>query len=131
MAPAGGRSSKKEIESTMKRSGTLRCAGLGLAAMAFVALSGCGYYAAPVKPPQGAFYSSIKAPMDTDAETTSMGSRSGMASSVSLLSLFAFGDASTSAAAAQGGLSEVTHVDYEYFNLLGIYQKFTTIVRGN
>jgi hypothetical protein len=115
----------------MKRGGTFGLAGIGLAVWASIALCGCGYYEAPVKPPQGALYSSIKAPMDTDAETTSMGSLFGTASSVSILSLFAFGDASTSAAAAQGGLSEVHHVDYEYFNFLGIYQKFTTIVRGN
>ena len=49
---------------------------------------------------------------------------------VLILGLFAGGDASVEAAVRDGGISEPRHLDYRFFNFLGIYQKFTTIVRG-
>jgi len=44
--------------------------------------------------------------------------------------VFATGDASISAAAANGGITRIHHVDHETLNILGIYAKYTTIVRG-
>lgn len=41
------------------------------------------------------------------------------------------GDASVQAAARAGGISEIKTVDYEVFNILGIFGSVTTIVTGN
>jgi len=50
----------------------------------------------------------------------------------SVLWLIAWGDASTSAAAKQGGLMTVNHMDREtLFVLFGLYTKTTTIVYGD
>jgi len=54
----------------------------------------------------------------------------GRAATHSVLGLVAWGDAGTSAAAAEGGIAVVTHADYELFNILGIYQRYTTVVYG-
>ncbi len=96
--------------------------------LCLVVMSGC---MAPVVPPVGALFTATKAPIDTDADMTTLGSRTGSSSSMCVFGLFAFGDASISAAAEDGNLSTVNHVDYSYLNVLGLYQSFTTIVYGD
>jgi hypothetical protein len=44
--------------------------------------------------------------------------------------LFAMGDASISAAAQNGGINQIHHVDQETLNILGIYARYTTVVHG-
>jgi hypothetical protein len=96
-----------------------------------VLMAGCaGVYSAPVVPPGGSIYSNIGAPMDTDANATTPGTKTGMASSESLLGMVAWGDCSAATAAANGGLSKINHLDYEFMNVLGIYSKFTTRAHG-
>jgi hypothetical protein len=56
-------------------------------------------------------------------------SKVGRATAVGIL-VFAHGDASISAAMANGGITRIHHVDHETFNLLGLYAKYTTIVYG-
>ena len=53
----------------------------------------------------------------------------GRATAVGIV-LFAHGDASISAAMANGGITRIHHVDHETFNILGLYAKYTTIVYG-
>jgi len=91
-------------------------------------ITGC--YRAPVMPPGGLFYASIQAPIDTDADRTKTASRVGMASSHCVLGLFGYGDASIATAAANGGLTTIDYVDYEFFHVLGVYQRFTTKACG-
>jgi len=91
-------------------------------------LAGC--LTAPVMPPPGMVYTDYKAPLDHNLEGNPVGSRSGSAETMSILGLVALGDASVATAARNGGVSRVHHADYEYFNVLGIYQKYTTIVHG-
>lgn len=94
-------------------------------------LVGCGgFYAAPVMPPQGFGYTNVAAPIDTEFNGTSVTGKKGEASSIGILGLFAFGDASVEAAAREGNISRVNHADYKYFNILWIYQNFTTVVYG-
>jgi hypothetical protein len=100
----------------------------GLAVTALT-LSGC--YRAPVVPPLGGAYTNISAPLSTSTSGSDMGSKRGRAESVSLLGLVAYGDCSVGRAAQRGGISQVKHVDYEFFNLLGIYQRFTTVAHGD
>lgn len=80
----------------------------------------------------GCFYADIKIPLDTDVEQTSLGSKMGQASMQSILGLVAWGDASTQAAAEDGELSTVNHMDQEFFSLLGfVYVRQTVIVYGD
>jgi TRL-like protein family len=44
--------------------------------------------------------------------------------------VYATGDASISAAMANGGITRIHHVDQETTNILGIYAKYVTIVHG-
>jgi hypothetical protein len=54
----------------------------------------------------------------------------GSASSIDILGLVAVGDASAKAAADSAGITRVEHMDYEYLNVLGVFQKYATIVYG-
>ena len=69
---------------------------LGLGAM--IALAGC--YRAPVMPPPGYIYADIGSIVDTAPMGETLGSRTGRATSQSILGLIAQGDCSVSAAAA-------------------------------
>ncbi|MFH2002461.1 MAG: TRL domain-containing protein [Planctomycetota bacterium] len=80
----------------------------------------------------GCLYSHIKAPYDTNLDKTQLGSLTGEASSRSLLWLAAWGDAGTAAAAKQGGLTTINHMDIEFFQIFfGLYTVETTIVYGD
>ena len=92
-------------------------------------LTGC--LTAPVMPPMGMIYNDYQAPLDYTQEESPVGTKSGMAETTSILGCVAWGDASIKTAASNGGLTEVTGADYEYFNVLGVYQKYTTVVHGN
>lgn len=101
------------------------CLGAGL-----LLSTSCVSYYAPVMPPAGGLFTKIGAPLDTNAQQTPTGNRIGRASSSSVLGMFAFGDCSTNAAVQNGGLTKVEYLDYEYFNLLFVYQKFTVNAYG-
>lgn len=110
---------KKEIQTTVV---------VGLTAM-ILTMTGCIH--APFVPPTGTAYNNYKAPLDVDFENTDMsGMKKGSAKTVSLLGLIAWGDASSQTAARAGGISTIQHADYEYLNVLGIFQKTTVIVYG-
>ncbi len=96
-----------------------------------ISLTGCGGYIAPVVPPQGLLFTSVSAPIDTDMEETNADDlQMGKASSLAILGLFAFGDASTEAAVRDGNLDTVEYLDYSYLNVLFIYQNFTLRAHG-
>lgn len=79
----------------------------------------------------GCIYANIETPLDTDLNQTQLGSRVGESSFQSILGLIAWGDAGTQAAAEDGGITNILHADTRFFNILGVYQKRTTIVYGN
>lgn len=56
--------------------------------------------------------------------------RTGKACSTKILSLFVTGDASVEAAKRNGRISSVATMDAEYSNILGVYGKACTVVRG-
>ena len=79
----------------------------------------------------GCLYADIKTPLDIDANETPIGSKVGTSTIESVLWLVAWGDASTDAAAKNGNISVVYHMDREIFSVLfGLYSKSTTIVYG-
>jgi hypothetical protein len=102
------------------------CVGvLGFALLA----TGCAMASAPVIPPV-ALVQNYKAPLDIDYQETQLGTRQGSASTHSILGLFAWGDGSTRAAAQDGGVTTIRSADYEFFTVLGVYSKYTTVVHG-
>jgi hypothetical protein len=99
----------------------LLCSGL------FV-LQGC--LCVPVKPPLGWVFTEIEAPLDFNYDPTQIHAKSGRSESMSILGLVALGDASAKSAADQGGITTIHHADYEFFNVLGVYQRYRTVVYG-
>ena len=105
--------------------------GLAAVGLVCVLLTGCaGFAFAPVVPPVGMVYTSIKAPLDVDADNTPIGSKKGEAGTISVLGLVAVGDASVRAAAEDGGITTITHLDYELLSVLGVFSSFKTIAYG-
>jgi hypothetical protein len=111
------------VNSTMSK----MCLSLTIVAASIV-LTGC--LTAPVMPPPGFVYTSYKAPLDYDSQQSPIGSRVGTAETKSILGLVAWGDGSYRTAAENGKINTVHGADYEYFNVLGVYQKYTTILHG-
>ena len=103
-----------------------RIAAIIIAALLAIGVAGC--LSAPFQPPSGVV-SVTTAPLSTEGNWE-VGSKKGEASSTSVLGLYATGDCSIAAAARNGGLKKIGHVDYEYFNVIGIWQKATVIVYG-
>ena len=104
---------------------------LFVSAIAAMVLSLTGCIRAPFVPPTGVAFTQFGAPLDVDFQNTDMsGMKKGTAETISILGLFATGDASSKAAAENGQISKIVHADYEYFNILGIFQKTTVIVYG-
>jgi hypothetical protein len=101
-----------------------------LAVMFVLVLATTGCYSAPVVPPVGMLYSDIDAPLTTEYSAQNVTMKEGMASSMSILGLIAWGDCSVEAAAKAGSLGQVNYADYHYFNVLGVYQKFTVKAYG-
>lgn len=93
-----------------------------------VCMTGC--VKAPFTPPMGA-YTNIQAPLDLDYDATKIkGTKTGESTATCILGLVALGDASTQEAAKNGGLKTINHADYEYKNILGIYQETKVKVYG-
>lgn len=100
-----------------------------LIAIATLSLVGC--VRAPFVPPQGMAFSQTSAPLDVDYNNTQLaGMKKGSAEVNTILGLVAIGDASSKAAAENGGISTIVHADYDYFNVLGVYQRTTVTVYG-
>jgi hypothetical protein len=95
-------------------------------------LTGCaGIYGGNlVTPSRGILYSELKAPMQVDVNRSIAGKKVGHATSKSILGLVAVGDSSIQAAALEGNITTINHVDYEFNNILGVVSEFTTVVYG-
>ena len=96
-----------------------------------ISLCGCGmFYRSPVVPPTAGGFTNITAPVDITYNLTEIGSKKGEATSVGVLGLLAFGDASVKTAARDGNMKRVDHIGYEYTNVLGLVSFYTTVVYG-
>ena len=104
-------------------------------------LSGCVPYHAPVKPPQGLLFNGYKAPLTVNFDQTPTGpgvikvSKSHTAYFHDILITgwldFAWDSVSVEKIAREGGIKEISYVDYEAFNILfGLYGEFTLNVYG-
>lgn len=90
-----------------------------IAVVGLMAFSGCAYV-------------NVKTPLDVDLNRTELGQKTGVAEAQSVLWLFAWGDASYAAAAADGGITTMRHADQEVFNVLfGLYVRWRVVVYGD
>ncbi|BDQ29795.1 TRL-like family protein [Helicobacter ailurogastricus] len=78
--------------------------------------------------PNGGLYTGVQVPVSGNGEA---GSKTGTASCTSIIGLIAIGDCSVATAARAGGISNIKSVDRKVVNYLGLYGKYTTIVRGD
>jgi hypothetical protein len=88
-------------------------------------LSGCAMVQTPVN---GLLVTSLTAPIT--ATDNQVSSKVGNASCTSILGIVAFGDCSINAAARNGNISKIHHVDHGATSVLGIYSSFETHVYG-
>jgi len=80
----------------------------------------------------GCLYSRVTTPLDTDLDQTVLGHKVGKSSLYCVLWLFAWGDMSVAAAAKQGSLSTLNHMDMEtHMILFGLYTRQSIIVYGD
>ena len=80
----------------------------------------------------GCLYTHVMTPYDVNLDKTVLGQKTGKASMYSVLGLVAWGDASSAAAAKQGNIKTMNHMDKEFLNIVfGIYTETTTIVYGD
>ena len=77
-------------------------------------------------------YADYKGSLDVHLDNTTLGAREGRASRHTVLWLVSWGDAGISAAARDGGISTMNHMDEEFFQILyGLYTRETVIVYGD
>lgn len=79
-------------------------------------------------PLMGGLYTEVKAPIAVTGSTGS--SKVGTASAQSILGFIATGDASIEAAARQGNITTIHHVDYQAKSILTFFAEFTVFVYG-
>ncbi|NDY42025.1 hypothetical protein G3N55_04065 [Dissulfurirhabdus thermomarina] len=91
--------------------------------LALFLLSGC--VATPIV---GMVYTDIQGPVAATSQARSP--KVGTATAVGYLGLVAMGDASIETAMKNGHITKIHHVDHKSYSILGIYNKFTTIVHG-
>ncbi|GIX42426.1 MAG: hypothetical protein KatS3mg129_2159 [Leptospiraceae bacterium] len=77
--------------------------------------------------PQGLFTKTTIGVYGSDLNS----SKEGKSCAFSILSLVALGDASLQTAAKNGGIKNIKQVDYENLNIIGIYSRLCTVVRGD
>ena len=82
-----------------------------------------------VTPVKGVAVTSAQGPIT--ATTYDQSARTGKSCAYSVMGLFSWGDASINAAKNAGQIKQVASVDFDTFNVLGIYGSFCTVVRGN
>lgn len=84
-----------------------------------LALSGCAYM-------------NVKTPFDTNLDKTVLGEKTGESNCYSILWLVSWGDAGTAAAAKNGNITTINHMDQKALCVLfGLYYRHTTIVYGD
>ena len=111
----------------------MRYALLGMLGVVIcLGFTGCAGIVAPVIPPTAMVLTNVKAPLSTEFNNTSLGTKTGSSESMAVLWLVAFGDCSIETAAKNGGLKTVNHADYEVMTVLfGMFSRFQVIVHGD
>lgn len=80
-------------------------------------------------PVNGLIYTDVQGPVTATA--ANRGAMHGTACASSYLGLFAMGDASVAAAAKTANITQISHVDASYTNILFFWAQYCTTVYGN
>ena len=110
----------------MKRDQTIILKRIVFLVVVFAATSGCVTVTSPAI---GMFFSDVQ--YGSMATTNTDTSKTGTACATSILGLIATGDASITAAKANGGITHVATVEHSTQNLFGLVGKWCTVVKGN
>lgn len=78
----------------------------------------------------GLIYSSSKGNVTTTLARGTV-TKTGEACTASYLGIVGLGDASIETAQKNGGIKKIAYIDSSFMNVLGLYQKYCTLVRGN
>lgn len=80
----------------------------------------------------GCFYLDTTLPLDTDVSVTKLGAKKGVSHVQSIAWLVAWGDGGTEAAAKDGNLTVINHLDTRVLMILfGLYTRTETIAYGD
>jgi TRL-like protein family len=80
----------------------------------------------------GCLYTHVTMPLSTELNKTDLGHKKGESSIYSVIWLFAWGDGGAAAAAKNGEITVMTHMDRELYSIVfGIYTHTKTIVYGD
>ncbi len=79
--------------------------------------------------PMGIIYTDASLPRQ--AESNEVGTKHGTAMCTSILGLILTGDCSIETAAKQAGINNISSVNTDVKNILGVYATYTTTVSGN
>jgi hypothetical protein len=87
----------------------------------------------PVIPPWAIIFSHVKAPLKTVANGSDFGTKVGTAKTgyFNYYVDFAWGEMAIREAAKNGNITQVKAADYDWLNVLGIYQEVTVRVYGD
>lgn len=99
----------------------------------FLLTSGCATFVGTRGVPRGGIFTDVEGPGATQNFEMSVAAeelKKGTSSAEGFLGLVAQGDASIQAAAKDGGISDIHHVDFKTRSILGLYVKHTTVVYG-
>ncbi len=99
----------------------------------YLALIGllCSFGCMPVASPlMGGIYAEVQGPVLATSNPAPANMKVGEAEAQTILGLIAQGDCSIEAAAQDGGITKIHHVDHETTNILGIIATYKTIVYG-
>lgn len=110
-----------------KRKGYMKRVVLCSFAAGLVALTGCVGPMGPVGGVGGLVYTDVSGPVGATSNTA--GTKMGQATSTGIICV-ATGDSSIKAAAANGGITKISHVDYHTTSVLGLWAKTTVTVYG-
>lgn len=80
--------------------------------------------------PVGGIVTDLQLPVLATNTPITKSSKKGEAVCESYLGLFATGDASIEEAAKDGGITKITHVDWQAKNVLGVYGRYIVTVYG-
>ena len=80
---------------------------------------------------QGCLYMNVRVPLDKNVSVTRLGPKVGKSNAHSVIWLIAWGDAGTKAAAVDGKMTRIDHLDTQFkMYLFGLYTRRTTIAYG-
>ena len=96
-------------------------------AAGLIAMTGCVGPMGSVGGVAGGLYTDVSGPVC--ATSNPVGAKMGQATSTGII-CFATGDSSIKTAAANGGISKISHVDYHTMSILGLYATTTVTVYG-